>query len=74
MEDRIARFVDRYGREGLRELLDSLAAGKGGGEIARRFGVTRQAVSLWRHTFGQPVTTYQIRPEVLAALDSDPPA
>ncbi|MEZ4236092.1 MAG: hypothetical protein R3F59_08005 [Myxococcota bacterium] len=67
---RIARnFVDRYGAERLRELLDLLSAGESGQVIATSFDVSRERVRQWKNAFGTVVTLYQVHPEVQSVLD-----
>ena len=68
--ERVARnFVDRYGADRLRLLLDALAAGDSGQEIARSFDVSRERVRQWKNTFGNVLTFYQVHPEVQRVLE-----
>ena len=68
--ERVARnFVDRYGADRLRGLLDALAAGDSGQEIARRFEVSRERVRQWKNAFGHVLTLYQVHPEVQRVLE-----
>lgn len=73
--ERIARnFIERYGAEGLQELLDALQQGTSGQAIADTFEVSRERVRQWKNTFGQVVTLYQVHPEVASLLDEAEPA
>lgn len=68
--ERIARnFIARHGRRGLARLLDLLASGDSGQEIAAEFDVSRERVRQWKNTFGQSVTFYQVHPDVRRMLD-----
>lgn len=65
----IARnFVANHGLDGLRKLVDALAAGRSGQEIADEFQVSRERVRQWKNAFGQSVTMYQVFPDVLQVL------
>jgi len=73
--ERVAKnFMERYGADGLRRLLDALANGDSGQVIADEFHVTRERVRQWKSTFGQVVTYYQVFPEVERLLAAQPPA
>jgi hypothetical protein len=61
-------FVDRYGADRFRELLDALASGASGQAIAESFDVSRERVRQWKNTFGTVVTLYQVHPDVLEVL------
>jgi hypothetical protein len=66
---RIARnFIDRYGEEGLRELLSSLSEGLSGQVLAARFDVSRERVRQWKNSFGREVRLYQVHPDVQRLL------
>lgn len=71
-------FVNRFGVEGLRWLLDAIARGESGQTIADQFDVSRERVRQWKNAFGQVVTLYQVYPEVEALLEApvveEPPA
>ncbi len=68
--ERIARnFITRHGRRGLARLLDLLASGDSGQEIAAEFDVSRERVRQWKNAFGQSVTFYQVHPEVRRMLE-----
>lgn len=70
-------FLERFGPAELRWLLNALARGDSGQEIATRFDVSRERVRQWKNTFGQVVTLYQIHPEVqqmVAAAEAPPPS
>ena len=68
--ERVARnFVNRYGQQRFRELLEALANGESGQSIAEAYQVSRERVRQWKNTFGTVVTLYQVHPEVLAVLD-----
>lgn len=63
--ERIARnFIERYGAEGLQELLDALQQGTSGQAIADTFEVSRERVRQWKNTFGREVRLYQVHPDV----------
>jgi hypothetical protein len=63
--ERIANnFVERYGADRLRRLLEALANGESGEAIAQEFGVSRERVRQWKNAFGTIVTLYQIHPDV----------
>ncbi|MEZ4316513.1 MAG: hypothetical protein R3F61_03385 [Myxococcota bacterium] len=63
--ERVARnFIKRYGASELEWLLDALANGESGQNIADRFSVSRERVRQWKNTFGQVVTLYQVHTEV----------
>lgn len=64
----VANFVDRYGADGLRELIELLQDAESGQRIAERFSVSRERVRQWKNAFGRSVTLYQPYPEVSAAL------
>lgn len=71
--ERVARnFITRYGAEELTWLLDALANGESGQNIAERFDVSRERVRQWKNTFGQVVTLYQVHPEVQGLLAVEP--
>lgn len=73
--ERVARnFINRFGAEELRWLLDALANGESGQAIADRFSVSRERVRQWKNTFGQVVTLYQVFPEVQGLLAEPEPA
>ncbi len=63
-----SNFIDRYGADGLRWLIDALGRGESGQRIADRFEVSRERVRQWKNTFGQVVTLYQVHPEVKELL------
>ena len=66
---RIARnFIDRYGEEGLRELLSALSEGLSGQVLASRFDVSRERVRQWKNSFGREVRLYQVHPDVQRLL------
>lgn len=68
-QSRVAQnFVRRYGASGLRRLLDQLAGGASGQEIADEFQVSRERVRQWKTTFGTVLTIYQVHPDVAAVL------
>ena len=68
--ERIARnFVERYGAQRFRQLLDQLQAGVSGQTIADDFAVSRERVRQWKNAFGSLVTMYQVHPDVRAILD-----
>lgn len=68
---RVARnFIRRFGAPGLRRLLDRLAEGASGQDIADEFQVSRERVRQWKTTFGTVLTIYQVHHEVSAALDA----
>ena len=67
---RVARnFVRRFGATGLRRLLDRLADGASGQEIADEFNVSRERVRQWKTTFGTVLTIYQVHHDVSHVLD-----
>ena len=71
--ERVAQnFVQRYGADRFKALLDALASGASGQAIAESFDVSRERVRQWKNTFGTVVTLYQVHPEVLAVLDRAP--
>lgn len=61
-------FIDRYGVDGLRRLLDALQAAESGQAIAAEFSVSRERVRQWKNTFGSSLTLYQVHPEVMVVL------
>jgi len=61
-------FVDRYGSDRFRELLDALSSGVSGQAIAESFDVSRERVRQWKNTFGTVVTLYQVHQDVLEVL------
>lgn len=61
-------FVERYGADRLRRLLDALAAGESGQSIAEEFAVSRERVRQWKNAFGQSLLLYQIHPDILGVL------
>ena len=66
---RVARnFINRYGEERLRRLLDALADGESGQSIAEEFDVSRERVRQWKNAFGRVLTMYQVHPEVSDVL------
>lgn len=70
--ERIARnFVNRYGSERFRRLLDLLADGDSGQAIAEEFDVSRERVRQWKNTFGSVLTLYQVHPDVQRILDEN---
>ena len=75
--ERIARnFIERYGEDGLRDLLAALSDGKSGQAIAERFAVSRERVRQWKNSFGREVRLYQVHPDIrrlLAPAPSDTP-
>lgn len=69
--ERVAQnFVERYGRDRFRQLLEYFSAGESGQVIADEFNVSRERVRQWKNTFGSLVTMYQIHPDV-RSLASD---
>jgi hypothetical protein len=64
-----ANFIDRYGPDRLRWLLDAFARGESGQAIADELGVSRERVRYWRNTFGASITVYRVHTEVEQALD-----
>lgn len=67
--ERVARnFIRRYGADRFQQLLEALATGSSGQEIAEQLDVTRERVRQWKNTFGQVLTIYQVHPEVDAVL------
>lgn len=66
-------FVNRFGVEGLRWLLDAIGRGESGQTIADHFDVSRERVRQWKNAFGQVVTLYQVYPEVEALLETPEP-
>ncbi|MEQ1564012.1 MAG: hypothetical protein ABMA64_00115 [Myxococcota bacterium] len=72
--ERVAHnFIERYGRDRFKELLDLLAEGASGQVIAEAFEVSRERVRQWKNTFGTVVTLYQVHPEVAALLEPKAP-
>lgn len=73
--ERVTRnFLERYGAAQMRWLLDALARGDSGQEIAAHFEVSRERVRQWKNTFGQVVTLYQVHPEVQKlVMDAEAP-
>jgi len=78
--ERVAKnFVQRYGADRLRELIERLSVGESGQQIAESFGVSREAVRKWKNTFGNVMTYYSVHPEVqrfmqhLDGEDEEPP-
>lgn len=70
--ERIARnFVQRYGSERFRRLLEALASGESGQAIADEFEVSRERVRQWKNTFGSVLTLYQVHPEVQSVLEDE---
>jgi hypothetical protein len=68
--ERIARnFVERYGRDQLKDLLDRFAAGDSGQAIADAYGVSRERVRQWKNAFGSQVTMYQVHADVRAVAE-----
>lgn len=66
---RMARnFIERYGADALRRLLDALAEGESGQAIAVELDVSRERVRQWKNAFGRSVTMYQVHREVDDAL------
>jgi hypothetical protein len=61
-------FIERYGADGLRTLLDALVDGESGQAIAERFDVSRERVRQWKNAFGHSVVLYQVHPEILGVL------
>ena len=68
--ERVANnFIRRYGADQFRLLLHAFSSGESGQAIADRFGVSRERVRQWKHTFGQVVTLYQVHPEVQRVVE-----
>ncbi len=73
--ERVARnFIRTYGRRRFRRLLEALASGESGQQIADEFGVSRERVRQWKNTFGTVITLYQLHPEVERILAEQRPA
>lgn len=71
---RVARnFINRYGEERLRRLLDALADGESGQAIAEEFDVSRERVRQWKNAFGRVLTMYQVHPEIADVLEHSEP-
>lgn len=69
---RVARnFIKRYGANQLERLLQALANGESGQEIAQEFSVSRERVRQWKNTFGQVLTLYQVHPEIQEILEEE---
>ena len=64
----VDNFIERYGADRLRAMLDSLADGESGQRIAEELNVSRERVRQWKNAFGQTVTLYQVHPDVARAL------
>ena len=72
--ERVAtNFINRFGADELRWLLNALGNGESGQNIADRFSVSRERVRQWKNTFGQVVTLYQVHPEVSSLLATEEP-
>ena len=70
--ERVAQnFVERYGRDRFRQLLEQFSAGESGQVIADQFQVSRERVRQWKNTFGSLVTLYQVHSDV-RAFTADP--
>jgi len=65
-------FVDRYGEQGLRELLRALRDAQSGQVIADRFNVSRERVRQWKNAFGQSVMVFHVYPEVAELVGEVP--
>ena len=72
--ERVAHnFIKRFGTDALDWLLEALARGDSGQEIADHFQVSRERVRQWKNAFGHVVTLYQVHPEVVALLNAPDP-
>jgi hypothetical protein len=68
--ERVARnFVEKFGADNLRRLLNLLAEGDSGQQIADELDVSRERVRQWKNTFGTLVTIYQVHPDVQQVID-----
>ena len=68
--ERIARnFIERYGADRFRRLLQMLADGDSGQVIADEFEVSRERVRQWKNAFGTVLTLYQVHPDVQRLLE-----
>jgi hypothetical protein len=68
--ERVARnFIQRFGADNLKRLLQLLAEGDSGQQIADELQVSRERVRQWKNTFGTVVTIYQVHPEVQQVLE-----
>lgn len=66
-------FINRYGEERLRRLIDALADGESGQAIADEFSVSRERVRQWKNAFGRVLTMYQVHPEIADVLQPAEP-
>ncbi|MCO4743844.1 MAG: helix-turn-helix domain-containing protein [Proteobacteria bacterium] len=72
---RVARnFINRYGEQKLRWLLQALDEGQSGQVIADEFDVSRERVRQWKNAFGRSLTLYQVHPDVQGVLETLEPA
>lgn len=64
-------FVDNYGHDRLRWMVDQLIAGASYSEIGRELGVSRQRVQQWSEAFGVRVQTFLLYPDLDSVLAAE---
>ena len=64
-------FIDRYGIDAFKEMLDMIGKGVSGQDIANRLQVSRERVRQWKNTFGESVFFYRVHPEISHILKGE---
>jgi len=68
-KERVARnFIDSYGYNKFRWLINALAKGVSGQTIADEFNVSRERVRQWKNTFGVILVQYKLHPEIVTVI------
>ena len=63
--ERVAlNFIDKYGEEVLRSMLQHFSDGTSHQVVANELGVSRERVRQWRRLMGTTITVYNVHPEV----------
>lgn len=64
-KERVAiNFLQKYGEDALKRMIEQFAAGTSHQVIADELGVSRERVRQWRRLMGSTITIYNVHPEV----------
>ena len=64
-KERVAiNFLQKYGEDALKRMIDQFSDGTSHKVIADELGVSRERVRQWRRLMGTTITIYNVHPEV----------
>ena len=64
-KERVAiNFLQKYGEDALKRMIDQFSDGTSHQVIADELGVSRERVRQWRRLMGTTITIYNVHPEV----------